>query len=96
MLNNAGVPNAAFTVSPDLLGLLAGTLTTIAFVPQVAQAWRTRSTRDISAVMFITFSLGVALWLCYGIALGAWPIILANLVTLGLSLVILYLKFRYR
>jgi MtN3 and saliva related transmembrane protein len=85
-----------FSLSPDLLGLLAGTLTTAAFVPQVVQAWRTHSTRDISAAMFVTFSLGVALWLWYGVVLGAWPIILANVVTLALSLVILYLKLRYK
>lgn len=83
-------------MSTDLLGLLAGTLTTAAFVPQVVQAWRTHSTRDISLAMFVTFSVGVALWLWYGIALGSWPIILANIATLGLSLVILYLKFRYK
>jgi MtN3 and saliva related transmembrane protein len=83
-------------LSPDVIGLLAGTLTTAAFVPQVVQAWRTRSTRDISAAMFVTFSFGVALWLWYGVTLGAWPIIVANIVTLGLSLVILYLKARYK
>jgi MtN3 and saliva related transmembrane protein len=82
--------------STDLLGLLAGTLTTAAFVPQVVQAWRSHSTRDISAAMFIVFSLGVALWLWYGAVLGSWPIVLANIVTLGLSLAILYLKFRYK
>ena len=96
LLKNAGVSIAVLTVSPDLLGLLAGALTTVAFIPQVVQAWRTRSTHDISAAMFVTFSLGVALWLCYGIALGAWPVILANVVTLILSIIILYLKLRYR
>jgi MtN3 and saliva related transmembrane protein len=79
----------------DLLGLLAGTLTTIAFVPQVLQAWRTRSTRDISLAMFSTFSIGVALWLLYGIAIGSWPIVLANAATLVLALTILYLKLRH-
>ncbi len=82
--------------SADLLGLIAGTLTTVAFVPQVVQAWRTRSTHDISLGMFSLFSTGVVLWLFYGIHLGAWPIILANIVTLVLSLTILYLKLRYK
>jgi MtN3 and saliva related transmembrane protein len=96
--NNAGRCNAleALVNSTDIIGLLAGTLTTAAFVPQVVQAWRSHSTRDISATMFAVFSVGVMLWLWYGVALGSWPIILANTVTLALSLAILYLKFRYR
>ena len=79
-----------------MVGLAAGTLTTIAFVPQVIQAWRTRSTNDISLLMFALFSLGVALWLVYGICIAAWPVIVANVVTLALSLVILYLKLRHK
>lgn len=80
----------------NLLGLVAGTLTTIAFVPQVVKTWRTRSTQDISLWMFALFSFGVLLWLFYGITIGAWPVIIANIVTLVLALVILYLKLRYK
>lgn len=80
----------------DLLGLVAGTLTTIAFVPQVVKTWRTRSTRDISLGMFATFGAGVALWLLYGIAIGSWPVMLANAVTFVLALLILFLKLRHR
>jgi len=80
----------------DFLGLAAGTLTTIAFVPQVVKLWRSRSTRDISLGMFVTFSIGVALWLLYGLAIHAWPIVLANAVTLLLALTILILKLRHR
>jgi MtN3 and saliva related transmembrane protein len=80
----------------DLLGFVAGTLTTIAFVPQVMKIWRTRSTRDISLGMFATFSTGVLLWLLYGAAIGSWPIVLANGVTLVLALAILSLKLRHR
>lgn len=80
----------------NLLGMVAGTLTTIAFIPQVVRIWRTRSTHDISLSMFCIFSFGVACWLLYGIALGAWPIIVANLVTLALSLTVLYFKLLYK
>jgi MtN3 and saliva related transmembrane protein len=80
----------------DWLGLAAGTLTTVSFVPQVLRTWRTRSTRDISLAMFAAFSAGVALWLCYGIAIESWPIVLANSVTLCLALTILVLKLRHR
>jgi len=79
-----------------LLGLAAGTLTTIAFIPQVLKTWRTRSGEDISTIMFLLFSSGVLLWLLYGIALHAAPIIIANAITLLLALTVILLKLRYR
>ena len=75
-----------------LLGTTAGTLTTIAFIPQALKTWRSRSAEDISLGMFVLFSTGVLLWLIYGIALGAWPIIIANAIPLALALMILALK----
>ena len=80
----------------DLLGLVAGTLTTAAFVPQVVKAWRTRSTSDISLGMFVLFNIGLVLWLAYGVIIGAWPIVLTNVVTLALALTILFFKLRYK
>ncbi|HEY0634053.1 MAG TPA: SemiSWEET transporter [Gammaproteobacteria bacterium] len=80
----------------NLLGSAAGTLTTIAFVPQVLKTWRTRSGEDISTGMFLLFSSGVLLWLLYGVALDAAPIIIANTITLLLALTIILLKWRYR
>jgi MtN3 and saliva related transmembrane protein len=79
----------------DLLGALAGTLTTIAFVPQVWRVWKTRSTSDISLGMYLVFTAGVVCWLAYGLALGAWPIIVANVVTLALTGTVLVLKLRH-
>ena len=79
----------------NTIGLLAGLLTTIAFVPQVLKIYRTKSGRDISARMFTMFSIGIGLWLYYGILLQSIPIILANAVTLVLTLAILALKVRY-
>lgn len=83
-------------LSPDILGMIAGTLTTLAFIPQVVKTWNSKSTHDISYGMFILFSLGVLLWLVYGIVLGALPIIISNAVTLALASIILGLKFRYK
>lgn len=79
-----------------LLGLAAGSLTTISFVPQVVKIWRTGSTKDISAIMFLLFSTGVLLWLVYGIAIGSVPVIVSNAITLVLSTTILFLKWRQR
>ncbi|MBI5041160.1 MAG: SemiSWEET transporter [Gammaproteobacteria bacterium] len=78
------------------LGLSAGSLTTLAFVPQVLKTWRSKSGNDISLGMFLLFTAGVLLWLIYGILTEALPVILANAVTLLLSLAILVLKLRYR
>jgi len=79
----------------DLVGMIAGTLTTIAFVPQVWRVWKTRSTGDISLGMYAVFSTGVAFWLAYGLMLNAWPIIVANTVTLALTGTVLLLKLRH-
>lgn len=79
----------------DLIGLLAGTLTTVAFVPQLLKIYSTKSGKDVSARMFLIFSAGVVLWLAYGIVIGSLPVILANAVTLILSLLIMGLKVRY-
>lgn len=76
------------------IGTLAGVMTTIAFIPQVGKTWRTGSARDISLLMFLLFSSGVLLWLIYGILLQAMPIIIANGITLALSLSILVMKLR--
>lgn len=79
----------------DLIGAIAGTLTTLAFIPQVIKTWRSGSAEDISLVMFLLFTTGVVLWLIYGMALNALPIIIANSITLLLALTILVLKIRY-
>ncbi len=77
------------------VGSTAATLTTVAFVPQVWQVWRTRHTQDISLGMYATFTCGVAMWLAYGLLLGAWPIIIANSITLLLAGAVLVMKLRF-
>ena len=83
-------------LTPDWIGWLAGTLTTVAFVPQVIKIWRSKKADDISISMFLIFTVGVALWMVYGIQTASLPVMLANAVTLVLALVILMLKYRYR
>ncbi len=78
-----------------LLGLVAGTFTTIAFLPQLIKAWTTKSTKDVSLKTFLLFCVGITLWLIYGILINDLPIIAANIVSLILSLGILYCKFKY-
>lgn len=81
-------------INIDLIGALAGTLTTIAFIPQVIKTWRSRSASDISLIMFLLFSSGVLLWLIYGMMIGSKPVVIANGVTLVLALSILALKIQ--
>ena len=82
-------------LSPDIIGALAATLTTAAFVPQVLQTWRTRDVSGISLGMYSAFTVGVALWLVYGVLVKAWPIIIANVITTTLASVVLVLKIRH-
>lgn len=80
----------------DSIGLLAGLLTTTAFIPQVWKIYRTKSGNDISARMISLFSVGLVLWLIYGILLRSLPLIISNVFTLALTLTIIALKVRYR
>ncbi|MDP3796059.1 MAG: SemiSWEET transporter [Polaromonas sp.] len=79
----------------DLVGTLAACLTTLSFLPQAWLTFRTRDARGVSLGMYSVFAVGVALWLAYGLLLRAWPIVIANAVTLALALAILGMKLRY-
>ena len=80
----------------DLIGFLAAVLTTASFVPQAWHTFRTRDVRGISLGMYSVFTAGVACWLIYGLLLGAWPIVIANCITLALAAAILVMKLRFR
>ncbi|MGI8499758.1 MAG: SemiSWEET transporter [Hassallia sp.] len=82
--------------STTILGLIAATLTTFSFIPQMIKTWQSKSAKDVSFVMLITFNIGIFLWLIYGISLQALPIILANAATLFFNIIIIWLKIKYR
>jgi len=79
----------------ECVGGFAAALTTCSFIPQVWRVWKTKHTKDISVLMYTFFTAGVALWLTYGILLNAWPIIVANGITLLLAGTVLLLKLRF-
>lgn len=83
-------------MSGEWLGYIAAVLTTLSFVPQAIKTIRSRDTSGISISMYVMFTVGIGFWLAYGIALGSWPMIGCNLVTLLLAGTILGLKIRYR
>ena len=87
------MPPENFTTA---LGLFAGTLTTISFLPQLVKAWKSRSTHDISIGMFSLLAVGITLWIAYGVVTSDLPVIVANLATLVFVGLILALKLRYR
>ncbi|TSE30137.1 Sugar transporter SemiSWEET [Tepidimonas thermarum] len=89
------MPAEAWAGWADTIGSLAALLTTVSFVPQAWLTWRTRDVSGISLGMYSVFTTGVALWLVYGLLLGAWPIVAANTVTLALALSILLMRIRY-
>ena len=82
--------------SNDTLGLIAGALTSISFLPQVIKTWRSKSAKDLSLGMFGIFSTGVTLWLIYGFQVNSIPIIAANALTLFLCSIILYFKLKFK
>lgn len=79
----------------DLIGALAAMLTTAAFIPQAWMTWKKRHADGVSLGMYCIFTGGVALWLVYGLLIRAWPVIIANFVTLLLTLFILIMKIRF-
>jgi MtN3 and saliva related transmembrane protein len=82
--------------SAQLIGLAAGTLTTIAFVPQVVKTYQSKSAKGLSLAMFLIFCSGVVLWLIYGIAINELPVIIANSVTLVLASLLLIFKLTFK
>ena len=80
----------------DWVGYAAATLTTASFVPQALHTFRTKDVRGISLAMYSAFVMGILLWLVYGLLLSAWPIVIANAVTLALAAAILAMKLKYR
>lgn len=79
-----------------ILGLLAGTITSITFIPQVFQIWKTKSAKDINILMLSLLITGVSLWLAYGIFVKDVAIIYTNGMVLAMSLLMLYFKFRFK
>lgn len=82
-------------MNPEWVGFAAAFLTSVSFIPQAVMTIRTRNTSGISRGMYAMFTVGVALWLAYGVYLKSWPMIAANVVTLALAATILALKLRY-
>tara|TARA_B100001057_G_scaffold219418_1_gene219794 strand:- start:413 stop:673 length:261 start_codon:yes stop_codon:yes gene_type:complete len=78
------------------IGFFAAFCTTFAFLPQAIKVYKSKSTKDISLYMFLIFTVGVLSWLIYGLIISDWPVILANAVTLVLSLFILIYKLKYK
>jgi MtN3 and saliva related transmembrane protein len=80
----------------ELIGYAAAVLTTASFVPQALHTFRTRDVSGISLGMYSAFVCGIGLWLLYGWLMQAWPVVVANAVTLGLAAAILAMKLRFR
>jgi MtN3 and saliva related transmembrane protein len=79
----------------DFVGYSAATLTTVAFLPQVFQIWKSKSTKDLALPTLLSFIAGVSMWLVYGLLLNSAPVIVANSITLLLNLAILRFKLKY-
>ncbi|HAP66630.1 MAG TPA: hypothetical protein DCQ99_02195 [Nitrospinae bacterium] len=79
-----------------VIGLIAATITTLSFIPQLIKTWKLKETKDISLLMFVTLGVGIILWIVYGFLLWDLPLILANGITFIFVLIILFFKFKYK
>ena len=80
----------------EVIGVVASVLTTASFLPQVWHSFKSRDVSGISLGMYSVFTVGIALWLVYGLLIGAWPLILANGITLVFAMAILVMKLRFK
>lgn len=80
----------------EVLGFCAAILTTISFLPQVIKIYKSKETKSISFAMYVVLSLGILMWLVYGIHLKSMPMIIANAITLILTIYILFMKMKYK
>jgi len=80
----------------NIIGLIAGAMTTISFLPQAIRIYRTRHTHDLSLSTYIVLLAGIILWLCYGLMVHSYPIIIANAVTMAIGSYILVMKVKYK
>jgi MtN3 and saliva related transmembrane protein len=85
----------SFKKFSDIIGIIAGFITTSALIPQVLKIFKTKSTKDISLTMFIFLAFGIALWFFYGLLINEIPVILANFISLILILSIIVMKIKY-
>ena len=83
-------------ISIDTIGYIAAVLTTGSFLPQAIHTFQTKDVSGISLTMYGAFTVGIMLWLVYGLMLGAWPMIVANVITLAFAASILTMKLRYK
>lgn len=79
----------------EVLGLIAGILTTLSFIPQIKKVWITKSVRDISILMYVMYCSGLLLWSIYGVLINSISIMIANSLTLVFALSILAMKMRW-
>lgn len=80
----------------EYIGLIAGFLTTSAFVPQIIQIFKTKSTKDVSLLMYIIFTIGLFIWLVYGYLIDSYSIIIVNIITIIFSLTTIVMKLKYK
>ncbi|HQW42726.1 MAG: SemiSWEET transporter [Chitinophagaceae bacterium] len=80
----------------DILGYSAGAITSLTFLPQVIKTWKEKSAKDISLLMFLIAAINEVMWIWYGALLDNWVIILTNAIVLSMSLIMIWLKYRYK
>lgn len=80
----------------EIVGIVAGALSCTTFLPQVVKTYKSKSTKDVSLIMFIIAAVSTALWLIYGILIDSFSVTITNVIVFISSAIMLYLKVKYR
>ena len=79
----------------EVIGLFGSLLSSITFIPQVVQTWKTKSVSDLNLTMLLIIVLSTIIWLVYGFGRGALTVIIANAIIFILSIILVYFKFTF-
>lgn len=82
-------------INPEIIGSIAGILTTVCYMPQVWHCYKSKQVAGISLGMYVVLTVGIGLWLVYGAMIGSWPMVVANSITLTMILMIMMMRVRY-
>jgi MtN3 and saliva related transmembrane protein len=80
----------------EILGIIAGCLSSLTFIPQVVQTWKTKTAKDISLSTFVIAATSCLLWLIYGLVVNLFSVIFTNAIVLSLTLTMIYFKLKYK
>jgi MtN3 and saliva related transmembrane protein len=81
--------------SPEIIGLLGGTLSCITFVPQIFKTWKSKSVKDISVSSFLIVVASTIVWVVYGLLINSISVVSTNIVVFFTAIIMLWMKWKF-